>query len=305
MRKILITGAFGFIGSATASRLAKDGSQVFGIGRGEPENQTLKKIFTEWYSAEITLNNLMKFGEYPDIIIHCAGGSSVGKAENDPEGDYRSTIDSACAVLEYIKSSTQSIKLLLISSAAVYGNLHNAPISELANPNPISVYGKHKLQVENIFLGHAKNFQLNLSIIRFFSLFGPNLKKQLLWDAANKARNGQNIFFGTGNEKRDFLYIDDATELIHLIASTNPKEVNIYNGGSGISTSIKEAVEILFDKLSTKESPQFSQKIIASDPIYLVSNNSKVACMGWKPKITLQDGLKNYADWFSGINNLS
>lgn len=305
MKKVLITGAFGFLGKATAKKFSQEGWEVFGIGRGEPHTQIKNSIFGSCISAEITLTNLNAFGVYPDVIIHCAGGSSVSKARINPTEDHNSTIVSIQSTLEFIRKFSINTRLVFISSAAVYGNLHNSPISEIENPKPISAYGRHKLKAENLCQEYVENYQLKISIIRFFSLYGPDLKKQLLWDAANKAIKGQNIFFGSGAEMRDFLYISDAVELIYMLGNSASKKLEIFNGGSGMPVSTKEVIECIFQELGINLTPEFSNKINPGDPRYLVSNNMRLNELNWSPKVKLTQGLRNYVEWFCDLANLS
>jgi nucleoside-diphosphate-sugar epimerase len=121
------------------------------------------------------------------------------------------------------------------------------PITEDATISPISPYGIHKAVTESLLINYSIIFGLSLTIFRLFSVYGPGLKKQLIWDVFIKsliaARNGRNelLLLGTGNETRDFIYIDDVCEAILLnIKSKTLSNIDIYNLGSGIQSSVYE-----------------------------------------------------------------
>ena len=107
-------------------------------------------------------------------------------------------------------------QLVIPSSAAVYGQKNEKSISVHDVLNPVSPYGNHKRICETLSKFYSNYYKLRISIIRLFSLYGPGLKKQLLWDACNKIYSGDQIYSGTGLEKRDWIYIEDAINLILL-----------------------------------------------------------------------------------------
>lgn len=305
MRKALVTGGFGFLGRHVAKKLNLNGYQVYGIGHGSWGAEVFKKYgFGEWVCSEITINSLNLLNNKFDLIVHCSGSASVPLSWEKPSLDFEKTVLSTQAVLEFALRNMPDCKIIYPSSAAVYGESLDSEISENSNGTPVSPYGFNKRIAEEICENYENCFDLNITVIRFFSLYGPGLKKQILWDACNKfyQNAGKVEFFGTGMESRDFLYIDDAVDLI-FIASQNIDGFNIYNGGSGKAINILEAVEKISKLLKTDKTFYFCDKSRKGDPKSFCANIDRAKTLGWEPKISFDQGIEKYVNWFKYEKN--
>ena len=293
-KKILITGINGFIGSHCKSYYEEKGYEVFGIDIfGSKSKNTLIE--------PINIKSLNSFNIQFDYIIHLAGSGSVGMAEKDPLGDLERTINSTKTILEFCIKNNLNTKVVYSSSAAVYGNNNSLYYKEDDNKNPISVYGENKLEAEKICKKYSDEFGLNISIIRFFSIYGEGLKKQLLWDISNKIKNLPNNdtlnCFGTGNELRDFIHVKDAVNFINLTLEKNSL-YSIYNCGTGISTSVQDIIKLLANQYNFSGKISFNGTRNLNDPEHLVANIKKSEIMGFLPKINIDEGIQKYAKWF-------
>ena len=110
---------------------------------------------------------------------------------------------------------------------------------------PLSPYGLHKCLAEDLCRFYAAYWKLPIAVIRFFSLYGEGLRKQLLWDACKKLHGDAFIFEGTGNEERDWLHVEDAVRLIALAGEHASSLCPIVNGGSGAARSVRSVLEAL------------------------------------------------------------
>lgn len=297
---IFITGAAGFLGRYTCRTFANAGWKVYGLGFGDWKiEEYLEWGLTEWVEGEVNEANLLtlhtKAGT-PDTIVHCAGGSSVGFSNTEPGKDFSWTVASLSTVLEFIRIYTPVTRIIYPSSAAVYGIQRANSLSENLPPKPYSQYGVHKYISEQLITSYTNNFQLKATIIRFFSLYGAGLRKQLLWDACQKI-NHNFLFGGTGKEIRDFLYVTDATSLILHCAEIQNTNI-IINGGTGIETTVQQILSQLAKAFKSDVSPTFSNTVRLGDPDYLVADTKKTNSLGWEPKITLDQGLNEYVSWF-------
>lgn len=297
-KKILITGINGFIGSNCAKYFAQKGHKIFGIDIfGEKSSNFIQ--------GEVDLENLNSFNQIFDLIIHLAGSGTVGSAQKNPELEQAKTVDSTENILEFMKLHNNNAKLIYSSSAAVYGNLYDKQIKETDKLNPISVYGQHKVEVEKICKEYNEKFGLNINIIRFFSIYGEGLKKQLLWDFCNRVlqnRNEKTInCFGTGNEKRDFVHIQDAIQLIDILTE-NKNKFEIINCGLSEETTVNEILNLICNELDYKGELVFDNIIKEGDPKSIIANIDKATKLGFKPKINVEDGIKNYVKWFRENN---
>lgn len=304
---ILITGGSGFLGYALAKQLKKKGFEVYGIGRSTKKNikyNALHEVYEAYLELDLTETNLNKFkGKHFDAIIHCANNTSISQSFLKPNIDYDSSVSSTKELLNFIKKLQPNTYLVYPSSAAVYGEHTDSPILESSKKNPISPYGKNKLLVEKILIDFNKNVKTKIGIIRFFSIFGPGQKKQLIWDAANKISDQKNIstFFGTGNETRDFIYIEDAIEIIIKLV-TLKKEFLIVNGANGERTPIKKILELIKNEINPSSKIIFNNQNKQGDPIFFHADITELSKLKYKPKFSLEDGIKKFCNWYKDIS---
>ena len=237
-KRILVTGANGFLGRHVSRMLAKLGYSVAGLGHGTFSQAELGAWgIDEWHEGDVTLESLMQY-ENLKAIFHCAGSGSVNFALQQPSQDFRRTVVTTSDVLEFVRSVSPSTVVVYPSSASVYGTIATMPIGEDAATLPISTYGTHKLLAEHLVKAYAHNFGAKASIVRFFSIYGCGLRKQLLWDACVKLAGGDEIFNGTGDEVRDWLHVEDAAELLIIAMQRASPSCPVVNGGTGTGVSV-------------------------------------------------------------------
>lgn len=299
---VLITGGIGFLGRNTAKKYKESGFNVIGIGNGKISTINNNLFgFDRWEESPITLSSLLKLSITPDIIVHCAGSGSVMKTFEDPYKEFQKSVESTASVLEFMRKRAPKAKLIFPSSPAVHGIHGSEKIKITDKIDPMSLYGLYKKFSEEICSNYRDNYNLNISIIRFFSIYGEGLQKQLLWDACKKLRNTNDIieFWGTGEETRDFIHIDDATELI-LKTSLYQENIHILNGGTGESHSTNYIINKLKQLLNVESNFIFNMKNKAGDPKYYCADINETKILNWKPMINLEVGLTRYVDWFVG-----
>lgn len=298
--KILVTGAHGFLGRNTAAFFSRRGHTVSGIGHGtwSPAELAEYGLF-HWYSGDITLDALIKFGAEPDLIVHCAGSGSVAFSVANPYADYLRTVGSTAAVLEYIRLHSPGTKLIYPSSAAVYGEAVRLPIREDDALRPVSPYGTHKLMAEQLCRSFASTHGLYIGIIRFFSIYGEGLMKQLLWDACTKAHSGDFFFAGTGREIRDWIHVRDAASLIERVSQVAAPHCPTINGGSGIPLAVNELIAAIFKSFPDLPRAEFNGVARPGDPLGYQADIGAATLLGWSREIDWQDGIRRYVNWFS------
>lgn len=300
---MLITGAKGFIGSHVSTYFKKLGYETFGIGHGDLYVDECKKIGLDyWIKSEITLKTLCELNQEFDSIIHCGGSGSVDFSVKNPYDDFKKTVDATLEVLEYMRLYNPNAKLIYPSSPAVCGEHDDSPIKESCKRKPLSPYGYHKKIAEDLCKSYSDKYNLNIKIIRLFSVYGETLKKQLLWDSCNKLSTSQNVikFWGTGKETRDFIHIDDVLTLMSAILDESSHFL-IVNGGSGIRYEISQIVHKIDALLAQNKIIEFTNDLHIGNPIYYLADIDVALSLGWKPSISLDDGLKNYVLWFKSL----
>jgi len=299
--KILITGASGFIGRQLSQALHYAGHEISGIGHGDGFDWETGGL-SHWESGSVTLESLVKLGQKPDLIIHCAGGASVGPSIEAPMDDFNRTVSATSAVLEYIRTSSTRSRLIYLSSGAVYGNTDIQPITEDIPANPVSPYGTHKLMAEHLCSLYARQFKVHTTVIRFFSIYGEGLRKQLLWDACQKFSKGEFSFFGTGEEIRDWLHVSDAIRLIECITRKNTiSPFTVINGGSGKGIRIRDILNRVMQGLAIDAPLVFSNQHKAGDPGCFIADVTQAHSLGWKSLINIDEGIKLYCQWYKAL----
>jgi UDP-glucose 4-epimerase len=295
----LVTGAFGFIGRNIARALSDQGYKVIGLGHGNWSRPEWEAWGIEkWHTCDITEESLLTYANDPDLIVHCAGSGSVGFSMTHPLQDFQRTVETTLSVLEFMRLHSTSCRLVYPSSVAVYGAIKSLPISETASLSPISPYGFHKKIAEDLCCSYARNFGLPIVIVRMFSIYGRPLRKQLLWDACRKVSHREITFSGSGLEKRDWLHIHDAADLLLQASKHASPEPAIINGASGIGVTVREILEKIFSCFDLIKDPIFSSEIRPGDPPEYVGDIERARAWGWKPKIRLDEGIEDYVRWF-------
>jgi UDP-glucose 4-epimerase len=298
----LVTGAYGFLGRHVARQLARDDWRVIGQGHGSwTRDEWDDWGIAEWHGGDVTLETLITYASEPDLIIHCAGSGSVGFSMTHPYQDFQRTVATTLAVLEYARFYAPRTRIAYPSSAGVYGTVQKLPITETDPLTPSSLYGVHKRMAEELCAGYAKHFGIHVALVRLFSVYGAGLRKQLLWDASRKIFDGKNVFFGTGEEIRDWLHVEDAASLLITAAGRSSTECPIVNGGSGVGVSVREILMELFACFGSTGLPVFSGASRSGDPSGYVADISLAEGWGWRPTVGRQEGVLEYAEWFKSV----
>lgn len=303
-KTVLITGVAGFIGRNAAKFFNRKGWKVIGTSLEKLKKEDYKKMgVEEYYCGKITKNLLLRIKVTPDLIIHCAGSGSVSLSLEKPKEDFEMNVGSLLEVLEFMRLKKSVARLVYPSSAAVYGQKNNSPIKESGSLNPVSPYGFHKKIAEDICESYSKNFNLNISIVRFFSVYGNDIQKQLLWDACKKILGAKKevIFFGTGEETRDWIHVNDVGNLF-LSLKKSKNRFEILNGASGKSTTIKKTLEIVLKEYGKSLKIIFNHVTKKGDPKYYWGDINKASALGWKPKVKLAEGIKSFVNNFKKNN---
>jgi UDP-glucose 4-epimerase len=293
---ILITGAHGFLGRHAAKAFAAKGDHVVGVGHGSWDEAEWRSWgLSEWSCADVTQQTVAGAARGAAVIVHCAGGSSVAASIDRPDEDRERTVTTTREVLEVARAG--GLRMVLPSSAAVYGRARSLPIDENAETAPVSPYGRNKLDAETLCITAARESGVPVAVVRFFSVYGEGLRKQLLWDACVKARRGESGFGGTGRETRDLLHVTDAAALLVMAAANTSEAASVVNGGTGIAVSTAEIVTTLFEALGVGTAPLFSGVGRPGDPEHYQASTARARAWGWEPRVGWKDGVRAYAAW--------
>lgn len=298
-REAIVLGAAGFVGRHVARALAADGWHVSGIGHGTWSRDEWRQWgLREWHSADVDGTALLTYAGEPELIVQCAGSGSVAFSMTHPEQDYQRSVGSTLATLEFIRVHAPACRLVLPSSAAVYGVVTEMPIRVDTPKRPLSPYGVHKLIAEDLCRSYARTFGLNAAIVRLFSVYGSGLRKQLLWDGCVKLSERQGTFGGTGEEERDWLHVDDAARLLVAAGGHASADCPSVNGGTGTVASVRRIIAGLAKGLGSDAAIAFTGARRGGDPDIYLADIASALRWGWQPQRDLAAGLAEYAAWF-------
>lgn len=307
-RYALVLGGHGFVGRHTCRELAHQGYEVTSLGHGDwlQEEQRAWGV-TQWKHANINTVTIAEAvaGRPLDVAIHCAGSGAVSNSYQRPLEDFERSVSTTAALLESVREHPPpKPRIVLASSAAVYGDQGDVDLTETSTGAPVSPYGVHKLLAEGLCNSYHRFFGVRISIVRLFSIYGEGLKKQLLWDAAHKLLGEAPRFFGTGHELRDWLHVEDAARLLCAAGSVAEQSTfEIYNGG-GTHASTGEVVSCLATALGAKSPPAFSGETHHGNPRRLTADSGHAQRqLTWASSVDLARGLSRYAEWFLAIPN--
>jgi UDP-glucose 4-epimerase len=295
----LVTGVHGTIGRYVSLALAAHNWQVAGIGHGKwaAEEQTTWGL-SSWVESDVSLCSLRALDFRPVLVIHCAGSGTVGASIVAPHADFQRTVETTAAALEFLRVDCPDAALVYPSSAAVYGTSNCLPLSEGLSLHPASPYGVHKKIAEELIAEHSRLFGLKTAIVRLFSIYGEGFRKQLLWDACQRILANDSVFFGTGEETRDWLHASDAAELLVKAADHASSNCPIVNGGFGESVSVRDLLTELSRLMGRDDFPRFCGTQRQGDPLHYRADLKRAMAWGWEPEVTWQAGLARYVTWF-------
>ena len=254
MRRAVVTGAAGFIGSRLSHRLLDDGWEVVGVDAFldtyDPAEKLARAaglvrrtgfVLATGHLTEVDLEEVL---DGPEVVFHLAGRAGV-RASFTLESRYRR--DNVVSTERLIAAARQSVsvrRIVYASSSSVYGDAP-LPFSEDAFTCPVSPYGMSKLEAERICLAESDDV-LEAVALRYFTVYGPGQRPDMgLRIFAEAALTGQPItVFGDGTQSRDFTYVDDIVDATYRAASA-PAAGMAINVGGGSRVSLVEVLDLL------------------------------------------------------------
>jgi UDP-glucose 4-epimerase len=297
MKRILILGSEGFIGHHLvrqfhAHQFLVHGCDLFETAQHPGYTYTkVSRLSPEW--EEVFTHQQF------DYCINAAGSGNVPYSMTHPLSDFESNTLDTIRILDAIRRLNPSCRYLHLSSAAVYGNPEKLPIEEADRKSPMSPYGWNKLMAEQICREYHVIYKLSTAIIRPFSVYGRGLRKQLLWDICRKLQQSDNIsLYGTGNESRDFIHVDDLCAVLIKIVDNSPFNCTIYNAAAGEETRISQIAAIFEKNYPGNKRISFSGEEKKGDPVNWRAGIAAIVQLGFTPSVKLDHGIKDYIDWY-------
>jgi UDP-glucose 4-epimerase len=256
--RILVTGGAGFIGSHLAERLLQDGHEVRvldNLSTGRRENLPTHPRL-EFVEGDIRATGAMSAVAGIDAIYHLAAVASVQASVEDPRGTHETNFVGTLNLLEAARQHGVR-RFIYASSAAVYGDTADLPVSEEAITKPLSPYAADKLAGEHYLDFYGRKYGFAGTAFRFFNIYGPRQDPSSPYSGVisvfvDRMRENRAVtVFGDGRQTRDFVYVGDLAELLASALSNEHAVGQVLNVGRGVECSLLELLTEL-EKLGGK-----------------------------------------------------
>ncbi len=294
----LITGAAGFLGSALANQLAREGHQVRGLddlSTGTPQALAPDIHFTRGDVSDRP--KLWTLLQEVDVVYHLAARVSVPESVLYPRDYNTVNVGGTVALMEAMRDVGVR-RVVLASSGAVYGDLADQPLKETVTPNPRSPYAVSKLAAEFYVRTIGGLWGIETVSLRIFNAYGPGQHLPASHPPVvphylkQAMRGGTLVVYGDGNQTRDFVYVDDVISA--LVATATAPNINgqVINVGSGTETSIRELIKCVMDVTGSQAEVIYNAKSsggVSRMRADLTLANNK---LNYDPSIHLFEGLR-------------
>ena len=311
---VLITGGAGSLGiNLTEKLLKRDIKKIIVVDNLSSGNINFlpKDERLEFFSVDI-----FRFDELRSIftsfdfnyIFHLAAHFANQNSVDHPFSDMQTNVIGTMNLLELSKENKHIKKFIYASSSCVYGDSEIMREGDFIYPFE-TPYAINKYSAEMYVKYYAHNFKLPTISVRIFNTFGP-------YEIAGKYRNvipkfienailsKDIVITGNGDETRDFTYVSDTVELLIKAAMSNVNNGDYFNGGTGKETKIVDLASMIIELTNSKSKIVFKPRRewdLVLKRVAEISKSKKI--LGYKPKISLEDGLKKYIKWYKGFMN--
>ncbi|MDD5193315.1 MAG: GDP-mannose 4,6-dehydratase [Candidatus Nanoarchaeia archaeon] len=319
--KIMITGGAGFIGSNLAKELAEEGHEVividdFSYGSMlNLDNNGESRV--EIHNISICDEKILEIMKGVDYVYHFAAISCLPICLSQPAYTTNVNVAGTLNILEAARLNNIK-RVIFASSSAVYENNEKFPLKEEDDVNPFSIYGVQKYSGELFCKAYRKLYGMDIVILRFFNVYGPNQdytrqKPPVMSSFIRELIKGKGpIIYGTGEQKRDFIFIGDVTALNKKLIEKESAKNETFNVGSGKTYSVNEIYTAIERILKTGIKPlrreaselyegiknietgmSIKKEMIAKENNKFTEADTSKAkrLLGWEPKMDLEKGI--------------
>ena len=293
-RRVLITGVAGFIGSNLAQRLLEEGHRVVGIDDLSYGVREQVPGAVEFHKADIRSRDIYPLFENADTVFHLAAKNCIADCQKDPAGTSDINVTGTINVLEACRLKRVR-KVVCAESSAIYEGSAIFPTPE-TEEKPLSLYACSKLSASSFAKRYAAAYGMKMTGLRYFNVYGPRQDYRRSIPPVISAfiiailKGRRPLIYGTGEKRRDFIYVDDINEF-HLKAMDDDRtNGGIYNLGSGKNYSMSEIFSALKRMLNCVIEPEYAGDLPCEAAVTL-ADISRAEALGWSPKVDLARGL--------------
>jgi UDP-glucose 4-epimerase len=304
---VLITGGAGFIGSHLVDKLVADHEVVVldDLSSGNIDNiqNHMNRPNFSFIRGSITDSKVTKkaLGGV-DTVYHFAAQADVRSGVADPMVDFRINIIGGITLLEEIRKEGVKKIVFASSGGTVYGDSRIFPTPENTPLAPISNYGAAKCAFEMYLSSYAELYGISAVSMRLANILGPRLTHGIIFDLYNKLKKDHNRLevLGTGQQEKAYMYVTDTVEAATILATKMKGGHHPVNVSSGERLKVSRIAELVCAGLGVPEAMieyTGSKRGWSGDVVVTDLDISHLKSFGWKPKTTLEEGVKHYLQW--------
>jgi nucleoside-diphosphate-sugar epimerase len=300
MTKVLITGVAGFIGSNLAQTLIDRGYEVIGIDN--LSQGTLENVpeGTQFHSLDVRDDGIAQLFLDVDTVFHLAAKNCLPECLAHPVETSEINVGGTVRVLELARRA-EVRKFIYADTSAEYEGTTEFP-SSVERICPIGPYAVSKRSGALFCESYSRMFGMNITVLRYFNVYGPAQDWRRVIPPVMSAfilkllRGEPPLIYGTGQKRRDFVYVDDVNHF-HLLAMTDSRgDGRTFNVGSGVNYSVLEVYEMIENILSTGIKPIYRPELPGDVDSTLAHIGDSIA-LGWRPKVDINEGLQRSIDY--------
>lgn len=298
MKKVMITGGLGFIGSHLAELCVEKGYEVTIISKSDSKISNIREIRDQINLIIMDVKDIGKEVKGFDYIFHLAGSTdNYAIIEGKPYKDLEMNCITTIALLEAVKKYNPKVRIVLASTFFVNGKVEKLPVGVNTPCRPLGLYGATRLAAEHFCHIYHNIFDLDIVIARFTNVFGrreqASKKKAGFNYMIKQAVEGNELqLYDKGDFYRDYIYVTDVASACLVIAEKGKSDATYYVG-RGEFVKFKELIDIVARETGVKVKPitppDFHKSVGIRD---FVCDNTELKKLGWLPKVSLEEGVK-------------
>ncbi|MFN8172668.1 MAG: UDP-glucuronic acid decarboxylase family protein [Candidatus Nanopelagicales bacterium] len=309
LKRVLVTGGAGFIGSHVCERLLNEGHEVLAVDNFYSSTRDNVQAFRDNPRFEL-LRHDVTFPLYVEVdeIYHLACPASPVHYQRDPVQTTKTAVHGSINMLGLAKRT--GARILLTSTSEVYGDpaVHPQREDYWGNVNPIgprACYDEGKRAAETLFFDYRRQHDLDIKVVRLFNTYGPRMHPQdgrVVSNFIMCALRGEPLtIYGDGDQTRSFCYVDDLVEgLVRMMATTHEVTGPINLGNPGEFTMTELATEVI--SVVGSDPGRVNLPLPQDDPVRRQPDITRAKeTLGWEPTIALRQGLERTVEYFRGL----
>ena len=299
---VVVAGAAGFLGQHVCTEFANAGWRVLGLDRNAPgtRDHQASSAYQEWVQDDLSsvasITTLLERTK-PKAWIHLAGPASVSASFENPSREFESSNLPLARILDAIRRTNPDVRFLLASSAAVYGEPDHLPIAESQPQRPISPYGFHKVHQELLLDEYRQLYGMRVCKARIFSTYGPGIRQLAVWEISRRAMAGDFSVLGSGEESRDYLYVEDIAGAFMSILGQSNFYGEAINVASGNEMRIVDLSRMVYAALGSVKDTILCPETRPGNPQRWRADVSKLKAFGFSPTVNMVEGLSRTISW--------